>query len=48
MAGSQPVCAHLAHLSTEQAAALLTAETKVFRRVLVLCVALMMVNYLDR
>jgi hypothetical protein len=39
---------HVGHLSLEQFDALKSAEKKVFRRVLLLCIALMMVNYLDR
>jgi hypothetical protein len=39
---------HVAHLSIQQFAALKTAEKKVFRRVLIPCIFLMVVNYLDR
>lgn len=39
---------HMAHLTADQFAALRTAEIKVFRRVLLPCIFLMVVNYLDR
>jgi len=39
---------HVPHLSVAQFAALKSAEKKVFRRVLIQCICLMVVNYLDR
>lgn len=39
---------HVGHLSFEQFTALKAAEKKVFRRVLIPCIFLMVVNYLDR
>lgn len=39
---------HVPHLSLAQFAALKSAEKKVFCRVLIQCILLMVVNYLDR
>lgn len=39
---------HVAHLSVGQFEALKASEKKVFRRVLIPCIFLMIVNYLDR
>lgn len=39
---------HVAHLSVQQFSAVKSAERKVFRRVLIPCLLLMVVNYLDR
>lgn len=39
---------HVAHMSVDQFEALKASEKKVFRRVLIPCIFLMIVNYLDR